>query len=284
MQYLYNGTKLPDIYTVYTPELQEQYPFAVIGKGIFGYGDFYTLRAFAENAYYFSNNASFGGSSDGTPVPAFTSTLNAGDTAWGEPKFLENSNAAQAGTVWTNFDWVRANGNIFMAASTPVPVPVLNPSVLMQGFMMGDAVKRMRGVKPSGKLVGYLYGGVGPLPDVNGAYEALAKHFEAEVEQVKQVYPYATVIYNSAGDNHRIFLFGALPYVNGENCMIPDVSAATIFDVEENAWVFKGTELFNYGYDAILGEKEALVWTSHNILTADGSTYLSASEPVPVYE
>ena len=223
---------------------------------------------------------------DGTVANLTGQSWRLKDGAW-------TSGAVQFGVpIWANFPLYDTGGNLVIAASEPVPVTTINPSALMQWFFVGDAIKRMRGVQPeqpepeqpSGNIVGYLYGGVGPLPDVNGAYEALAKYFGAEVEQVKQVYPYATVIYNSAGDNHRIFLFGALPYVNGENCMIPDASAATIFDVEENAWVFKGTELFNYGYDAILGEKEALVWASHDVLNADGSTYLAASDPVPVYE
>ena len=30
--FLYNGNEMPDIYTVYTPELQETHPFALIAK------------------------------------------------------------------------------------------------------------------------------------------------------------------------------------------------------------------------------------------------------------
>ena len=44
--------------------------------------------------------------------------------------------------VWANYDVLNLDGSVFLANC--VPVPVLNPSVLMQGFMMGDAVKRMR--------------------------------------------------------------------------------------------------------------------------------------------
>ena len=45
--------------------------------------------------------------------------------------------------VWSNINLYKEDGSLAYSGG-PDPVPVLNPSVLMQGFMMGDAVKRMR--------------------------------------------------------------------------------------------------------------------------------------------
>lgn len=49
--------------------------------------------------------------------------------------------------IWSNYDIIdTGNNSVYLAASDPVPVsPVqINPSALMQGFFVGDAIKRNR--------------------------------------------------------------------------------------------------------------------------------------------
>ena len=122
--YKYGSAVLPDIKTVYTDELKAEYPFATLEKGIFGYGDFYTIRAFSENAYYFegAGGTYFGGDSDTTHVPAVTFKINIGDTAWGEPQYHENNNASVNSVIWCNFDLLNTDGTVRREATEPIPV------------------------------------------------------------------------------------------------------------------------------------------------------------------
>ena len=46
--------------------------------------------------------------------------------------------------TWANEPIYRKDGTLYLAASDPVPVPQLNPAALMQGYMVGQAVRRNR--------------------------------------------------------------------------------------------------------------------------------------------
>ena len=143
--YLYNGVELPAL-----PEWdKEQYPYSLIfvSDSLLGHYAYFCAFSTPQHRNYEYNNE-----------PHFT--LEAGETCLRAtiynrssndfsgyvftPQVMTASELSSYGTnpIWANYDVLDENGELLLAASAPVPV--LNPSVLMQGFMMGDAVKRMR--------------------------------------------------------------------------------------------------------------------------------------------
>ena len=82
---------------------------------------------------------------------------------WTDFEAYTNPSAISEDRVWwTNFDVLNAeDGSVYFAASYPidaetgeeitiyepnhVPVPQLNPAALMQGYMVGQAIRRARG-------------------------------------------------------------------------------------------------------------------------------------------
>ena len=148
MNYLYNGVgPLPDIYSVYTPEVQKSHPFALIKTGIFNSG--YMLYLFGKDAYYYDNNGSwfFGGNSD-NPVPGYSSTYDESSGTWGELVHHDTWNVNVGGLtatlgdiLWANFDVLKKDGTLYLAASDPVPVsPDQNdPALLQRAFWKGFA-------------------------------------------------------------------------------------------------------------------------------------------------
>ena len=152
MKYLYNGIELPAL-----PERDKQkYPHEIISvTPPTVLKKYYTASLFLMHTIQVGTGGvscqaydDAGNVVDDVGALKYTITWNEGEEAptdtWGEPT------AQSAGSVsisakyikWTNTDLVAPDGSWSLAASAPVPV--LNPSVLMQGFMMGDAVKRMR--------------------------------------------------------------------------------------------------------------------------------------------
>jgi hypothetical protein len=136
---LYNGEKFPDIYDVYTPELQEEYPHALIWGGLVGH----SLYLSPVPLIRFDNG--------GIAVSQETGnvTLRSFYTApervkWtpGADYDLSYDHLLFGINVWTNTPIYNEDGTLYLAASDPVPV--LNPAVMMQGFMVGQAIRRGR--------------------------------------------------------------------------------------------------------------------------------------------
>lgn len=128
-KYLYNGVgPLPDIYSVYTPELQKQYPHAYVATHTQNGGYYLLLDDIPKN----------------TLAPLWSDVaFEAKNEQW-----LEGASTSGLSyrIIWCNTDIVGEDGTLYLAASAPVPVsPVqINPAAFMQGFLAGQALRRNR--------------------------------------------------------------------------------------------------------------------------------------------
>lgn len=129
--FLYNGVgPLPDIYSVYTPELQEQLPHAYVATHTSNGGYYLLLDDLPKT----------------TLAPLWSdAAFEAKSGQW-----LDGASTSSISyrIIWCNTDIVGEDGTLYLAASDPVPVsPVMvrNPAAMLIGFQLGTAICSMRG-------------------------------------------------------------------------------------------------------------------------------------------
>ena len=171
----------------------------------------------------------------------------------GEAHFDERTNVSKVVTgtnlEWANHDIVRAsNGNVFMYASDPIPV-------------------YEEGV--SNKPVANLYNGE-RLPTLPGW------------EWNREMYPYAVITTWNDGGAHLVVARQPFRYSTyllfGENALYvefvyPNASGYDFLWYVQKDGISSGV---------VSGDNHT--WANHDILKNNGSVYLKASDPVPVYE
>jgi hypothetical protein len=145
--YLYNGVgPLPDIYTVYTPELQEEFPFAVMET--FGDDFLLYLCKIRPHAYFKDDGVTvrikaIGEDGDVRNCVYYSSGQWAGEwilsTATSSYMFFDLSEF-----IWTSHAIYYEDGVTLCLEKSPAPVPVpqLNPAALMQGFATMLSLKK----------------------------------------------------------------------------------------------------------------------------------------------
>ena len=281
----YNEIELPAL-----PEWDmETYPYAVIVQNNSS-GDYFLM----------ADDETFAANADGDttrPIPGVAYAIENGE-------WVSSVGRINCKAIWANHDILNSDGSVYLPASTPVPVVTntLDPTALLMGWMVGKRVAGLRKTQtdvpvvpdepdvpdtpdePSGDPVAYLYNGV-RLPDIN------------EVWTDKETYPYAliTVGYDSAhtADYYELFLSDqpvtARAYDTGDASYLNN-SGATMnylrFVLNGNAWAEHPTD---YGSTLSNGKYKSgsgtFLYANYDVLKkADGTTYLAASEPVPVYE
>ena len=144
--YLYNSVELPNVYSVYTPELQKRHPYAVIG-GPYTYdgydGVYYTFTASEVSGYYTGAQVVFAsGTLEGkhfvrshiATTAELANKLNSltypdnltgevGENAWGKVEGAYTPTNRINNVVWTNTNIYDQSGTtLFLSASDPVPV------------------------------------------------------------------------------------------------------------------------------------------------------------------
>lgn len=156
MNYLYNGVELPDIYTVYTPELQKTHPFAYIHRAMHGGGCYF--EAYEEQAYWEENSLSASGYSltyNSYTVGRISYFCETDGTTWVEQEcqtvFGVEEYTFQEGAstklYWANVDVKNPNGDgIYLAASAPIPVSTFTPDPISMtmGWLVGRRIAGQR--------------------------------------------------------------------------------------------------------------------------------------------
>jgi hypothetical protein len=172
--------------------------------------------------------------------------INTIPTDWGEPN--EYTGSANRSGIWSNTDIVLDDGTLYLSASEPIPVT---------------------------DIVGYSYNGtvLPPLPEWD-----------------KTVYPYAVILHTGMVTHYwYLILLPEVTYkftesINPKWCLyVPEgqmgfkVKSDSQKNVLSDKWE-SGTMWF--GYKAL----ENVTWANFDLLNEDGTLYLAASDPIPVYE
>lgn len=292
MNYIYNGVELPALPGYDTAA----YPYAVIAQG----GSITTLYVSSKPLYYlWPIDVAYGYCSI-DPFDRGSTSLKNG--SWEEFTFdaVTSATETESGTecywcfgilkgIWANHDILKEDGTVYLAASEPIPVSTWKPDPISMvlGWLVGRRLAGQRGKvlepvepdEPSGEIVGYLYNGV-QLPDINTVWTD------------KETYPYAYIA--TSGYDEMPY---ALQLVNKQAALVEnggtklvEVSAPYsvsiyVVDTSMSNWIHADTATEAEGSLVIAGTEGSMrvVWTSHDLLDTDGSIYLAASEPVPVY-
>ena len=185
---------------------------------------------------------------------------------------------------WTNTDIYNTDGTLYLAASAPIPIlaPALDPLSLFLGWKAGNWVARQRGKRQEPQTpvpVAYLYNDV-RLPDINAVWTDmnLASHCAKPVFDGEFYY--------------SLYFSDAAPIWNGSETvwngpvklhtfiLTNSDKIATAVGMPIGQWF--GGEKNSAGVKFTVSLPAT--WASVDILNVDGTLYLAASEPVPVYE
>lgn len=258
LAYLYNGVQLPGL-------PKTDLPYAYISKlSTDGYS--YSLRISAEKHEVTSTGHS------SISIGGENYVLRDNGTEW---ESTTNTLLVTGIVEWANFDvlYNSAQGNLagtlYLSASNPVPVgkPITDPLSFAMGWQLGQRL-RMR------ELIGYSYNGV-VLP--------------ALPEWDKSKYPYAfifpSVLFGivSAID-FRIYVSSKPIHYNGsymESDETVSLGYATVKTSDALWGELSYTENESFKLSTI---GSYITWANYDIQNSDGSVFLAASEPVPVYE
>lgn len=233
---LYNGTVLPDINTVYTDELKQTHPNAVVSQFL----DLYRLTFYSAPVYLEYNAfANIYYSEEVCSCIAYTFCELDGDTAWNTN---EDGNATDVAVgeqvgraskpIWSNFELRKTvmgtDETTYLSATDPIPVT---------------------------GIVGYSYNGT-VLPELP--------------EWDKTKYPYAYILQPVSGTAYKLVAKTTKQEASTDGKIaIGDL----VFAVVDGAWV----EADSQGIRKV-------IWTNSDLYHKDGTLYLDASDPIPVYE
>ena len=273
MNYLYNGVELPAL-----PEWdKEKYPYAVIAE-VYGFGKTYWGLFVMPVKLYWDSVLAY---------PTVYSTCEgyfAGchDGVWEDLKFRDVliREGDPIGFTWSNFDVLDDNGELYQAATDPIPVGTStftpDPISMTMGWLVGRRIAGQRGKRK--EPIAYLYNGV-RLPHIP--------------DSILSKYPYVVIfrVNNpSMPDHGDYYLYGAkkrwvMNDVTSNNSGLPywDVDIGYYrfrYSVVNDEWSFSAQ--VDNGFDQTL---YILVWANHNVYyLSDNRLAFSASEPIPVYE
>lgn len=282
--YLYNGIKLPDINTVWTDK--ETYPYAYI-----------TASTSPRRLILTATNKKVMRTNGTCMVTATSSYDNYTVYELTDGEWVSGTYSGSFIAVWCSEDLYYSSvlsddtdsdlaGTLYLAASDPIPVtaaPAPDPFWMTMGWMVGRMIAGMRGKR---EPVAYLYNGV-RLPKLP--------------EWDKTVYPYA-VISLFENDYHKGYIMdiSATHYVAAEvypghvGNSLTITTPAMCYSLQDSggenttspdgAWVLTSDlsgETENYFRS---GKYYSLFWANYDVSGSDGTVYLAASDPVPVYE
>ena len=205
-------------------------------------------------------------------------TANLGNTAWSlsqdskTDSYIELDGETITGKiVWTNYDIMDEAGNVYMAAMKEPPrAGQYNLAQWIAAYMIGVADGY---VKKKTAPIAYLYNGV-RLP--------------ALPEWDRERYPYAVITLNKASNKYELYLFAenayyfdsTYVYFGGSSSGEP-VPAIIYTGTPEQGW-YSQSEVDNANVCVSWQVVSKLIWSNID-LEYEGTMYLAASTPIPIY-
>lgn len=144
----------------------------------------------------------------------------------------------------------------------------MDKNSFMQGHLLGC---RLRGQRPEGKKpTAYSYNGtvLPPLPEVEGM-------------------PYALICHGLSKDYWFVYLGAeAFPYTASVLGSSIACDGDTYYRLVDGEWGYRATTTNSINIIGMDGVRETdIIWANHDLInSSDGSVYLAATEPIPVYE
>lgn len=280
-KYLYNGFPLP-VLPAYDAAA---FPYAIIVSAN-GENTSFILLLCANRPYYGTNPE------DSTKTGVYNTGLKKvytcakEDSAWAfsmdnENPLTANDDDPGGGIIWTNPDILKTDGSVWMAGTQPVPERVSEAWV--RSFKEGLALGLTGAPLPytgTAEPVAYLYNGVRlpklPEWDKERYPNALLISFWG-TGWVLHIFGEYTVLDsppNSDQESDWIVLNGT-----GDTSNCEDYLKAT-YDEATGQWEAFESDKYG-GYTDYLSNVK---WSSIDLYAYDGSLYLAASEPIPVYD
>ena len=178
---------------------------------------------------------------------------------------------------WANFDVLDIEGNVYLAASEPVPIQWAGLQSWLIGYALGLAGKPLPiNVSIAEIPFAYLYPvNYSITPDVTGVLLPCPREYDTATYPCLYIHDYQTAYaFTMAPTVKKGFtstkLTPTLPYLKSR------------LEADENgAYHWAEWEEITVTQDIVMS---GIGWTNHDILTDDGEMYLAAcEEPIPVY-
>lgn len=208
-----------------------------------------------------------------------------GDGSWtGEltveaaPELAPGMNGEVYQRIWTNHDILRDDGTVYLAAITATPAFDLRSFKI--GLALGLAGKPVL-IGGQRAPVAYLYNGV-QLPKLPEWDESVYKYVYV-VTTIYPEHPYHIYFQTAPWEPHGEGSDGFVYVLSDCTCM------QYLWEPGDEAWTYFKTSNV-VGYDGGLSSTgnvvnlEAIVWGNTDVYAKEGTLYLAASDPVPVYE
>lgn len=173
------------------------------------------------------------------------------DFEWAYNRTTVGADYTSSTACWAIYDIYNEDGYLYLAKSDPIPVT---------------------------GLVGYSYNGT-VLPNISVVY----------TDELKEEYPCAYIYKGTlftGGISYYLHLTTADPYYgvsDSEKWCIGRRAG------DKSYWWYDGlSDNFEFHYDwtneGVMANMDNLVWANFDVLDEDGSVYMAASDPIPVYE
>ena len=203
--------------------------------------------------------------------------------------------------IWCNEDIKNSSNQVIFEGSDPIlveddPEPEVTETRDLRTYCLGIALELMKKALPiSKKIPKFLYGHIAkegdtPTHTINGV-DYVGEVLPALPEWDRKTYPYAAIGRGWPLATTYLLLVSTVPFArkvesNGIEYTMTSVEGSTGLscrlytqhDTEVlNEWIIREitytNQVVNQGF-----------WSNHDILKEDGTVYLAASEPIPVYE
>ena len=272
--FLYNGVKLTDIHEVWTDELKTQYPLVTLLRT-----DYKTNNMVIYTLHFdrFTANIDIGGYEEDNDVHFYTQYIGG---SWSELKQTSDVDVYAFDTdlwaytaVWANYDILCTDGSVHLAASEPAPVPPKITESKGDGYALynGHKLPNIDTVWMDKAALPYAILSAVDLSEAGFSGKLYQLRLHLNVGVAKENSNSIGMEYGGSGS-----MVSYLAIDNEESANYLHEVFGLSVNVGE--WVHYAT---NSG-TSVTSDLQAVFWSSYDVCTTSGSTYLEATDPIPL--